>query len=72
MTIREEVLNRIDAWCADVNVSARQLGYRAVNSGNAVRRLRLGQSVTLDTVDRLVGYMAEHTTATDQPATRQL
>ncbi len=36
MTIRQEVLGRIDAWCAEVGTSPRQLGYRAVNSGNAV------------------------------------
>ena len=67
MTIRQEVLGRIDRWCADVGTSPRQLGYRAVNSGNAVRRLRQGQSVTLDTVDRLIAYMTAHPTAADQP-----
>jgi hypothetical protein len=66
MSIRDEVLGRVDRWCADVGVSPRQLGYRATSSGNAVRRLRLGQSVTLDTVDKLIGYMSAHSTAADQ------
>jgi hypothetical protein len=72
MSIRDEVLGRIDRWCADVGVSPRQLGYRATNSGNAVRRLRLGQSVTMDTVDKLLGYMSAHPTAADQVRHRPL
>ncbi len=59
-SIRHEILDRIDRWCAETGVSARQLGLRAVRSGNAVRRLRLGQSVTVDTLDRLLEHMNEH------------
>jgi hypothetical protein len=72
MSIRTEIIARIDAWCADVGVSARQLGYRATNSGNAVRRLRLGQSITLDTAQKLLDYMAAHPPFADQIATPRL
>ena len=60
MTVREEVLTRIDVWCAATGTSPRQLGYKACNSGNAVRRLRRGESVTLDTVDKLIAFMSDN------------
>jgi hypothetical protein len=67
MSVRREIITRIDRWCAEFGVRLRQHGYRAVKSCNAFRHLRIGQSVTLDTMDRLITYIAAHPTAADQP-----
>jgi phosphopantothenoylcysteine decarboxylase / phosphopantothenate---cysteine ligase len=53
------LLDEIEAFLAELGVSASKFGLAAVNDGHLVANLRKGNSVTLRTADKVRAYMTE-------------
>lgn len=56
MNIRQDLLERIAAYCAAHEISETTFGLRAVNDGKLVGRLRRGEGVTLATVEKVIKF----------------
>ena len=56
----EQLLGEIADYCRSVGMAESTFGRRAVNDGKLVGRLRIGGRVTIETVERVRTFMAEH------------
>src|SRR5579864_1088041 len=56
----EQLLGEIADYCRRVGMAESTFGRRAVNDGKLVGRLRIGGRVTMETVERVRNFMAEH------------
>ena len=54
---RTEILQAIDAFLADRNMSESAFGLRAANDVKVVKRIRSGANVTLGTIARIEAFM---------------
>lgn len=64
MTLREELLAEIDAFCARTAMKHTIFGIRVMNDGKFVLRLRQGTDVTGKTVDRCRAFMRREAAVT--------
>ena len=53
MSTRDYLLRRIEAFCAATGCTERQLGERAVRNPKIITRIRRGDHVTTDTIERI-------------------
>lgn len=58
MSLREDLLAEIDAFCAEKAMKPTTFGLLATNDGKFVYRLRQGSDVTGKTVDRVRAFIA--------------
>src|SRR5882672_11653518 len=58
----EQLLNEIADYCRRVGMAESTFGRRAVNDGKLVSRLKIGGRVTMETVERVRSFMADHAT----------
>jgi hypothetical protein len=54
----DQILQEISAYCRLNGLAESTFGRRAVNDGKLVQRLRTGGRITLETLDRIRGFMA--------------
>src|SRR5215472_162006 len=54
----DEILQDIAAYCQRTGLAESTFGRRAVNDGKLVQRLRAGGRITIETLDRIRGFMA--------------
>jgi hypothetical protein len=59
MPTRDFLLSAIKAFCSETRFSERQLGERAVKNPKIVGRIRRGDHVTTDTIERIERAMTE-------------
>jgi hypothetical protein len=53
-----DLLNKIEAYCRDHGIAEATFGFRAVNDGKLVPRLRAGKTVTMDTFARIEAFLS--------------
>lgn len=58
--LRTHVVDLVDSYLEASGLSARRLGVLAVGSEHFVRRLKTGTSIQLGTVEKALGWMANH------------
>ena len=58
--LRTHVVDLVDSYLTATGLSARRLGVLAVGSEHFVRRLRIGTSIQLGTVEKGLQWMANH------------
>lgn len=61
MTLKEQLIADIEAYCRVRRISESTFGLRAVNDGKFVRRLRAGAAVTDRIIDRVHTFIAAAT-----------
>src|SRR3984893_15557904 len=54
----DQILSQITEFCRQADMAESTFGRRAVNDGKLVHRLREGKRITIDTLDRIQGYIA--------------
>jgi hypothetical protein len=54
----DQILHEIAAFCRRTGLAESTFGRRAVNDGKLVQRLRTGGRITIETLDRIRGFMA--------------
>ena len=59
MSLREEVLQEIDAFMEETKTPKTVLGKRAVNDLSFIDRIRRGEGIGIDRIDRLRNAMAD-------------
>ena len=57
----DEILSQITDFCRRSDMAETTFGRRAVNDGKLVHRLREGKRITIDTLDRINGFIATST-----------
>src|SRR5215831_3654286 len=57
----DEILSQISEFCRQADMAESTFGRRAVNDGKLVHRLREGKRITIDTLERIQGYIAAST-----------
>ena len=67
MSLREEFLEEVVAYCAAAEMSETAFGLKVVKDGSFVSGLRDGRDVRLGTVERVRAFMADF--PTPEPAT---
>jgi hypothetical protein len=53
-----DLIPRIEAYCRDNGIAEATFGFRAVNDGNLVVRLRSGKTITLNTLARIEAFLS--------------
>jgi hypothetical protein len=61
MSIQSELLAEIESFLSGCDMKETTFGRLAVNDGKFVGRLRAGKNIGIGTVERVRGYIAEHT-----------
>ncbi|MCW5774328.1 MAG: hypothetical protein KIT16_21980 [Rhodospirillaceae bacterium] len=56
----EELLREISDYCRATRIAESTFGRRAVNDGKLVSRLRFGGRITIETAERIRGFIAAH------------
>ena len=64
---RDELLVEIEDFCARVGIAVSTFGRLAVNDGKFVGRLRAGGTLTVETVEKVRAYIADHPPVTAAP-----
>src|SRR4051812_16297261 len=54
----DEILSQITEFCRKADMAESTFGRLAVNDGKLVHRLREGKRITIDTLERILAYMA--------------
>src|SRR6201990_340455 len=54
----DEILSRITEFCRQADMAESTFGRRAGNDGKLVARLREGKRITIDTLERIQGFIA--------------
>ena len=57
----DQILSQISEFCRQADMAESTFGRRAVNDGKLVHRLREGKRITIDTLDRILAYIAAST-----------
>ena len=57
ITSTSDLLDQIEAFCAERGVSATRFGLLTTNDGKLVPRLRAGKTVTLETAAKIKAFM---------------
>jgi len=60
-TLRQQLLDEVELFLLQHNMSASALGLEFANDAHLVRRLRNGQTIWLDTADRLRDFLKSET-----------
>jgi hypothetical protein len=60
MSSADALLSEIEAFLQRSGMTPTQFGLGAMNNSSFVRQLRNGSGVTLRTLDKVRGFMAEH------------
>jgi hypothetical protein len=68
MATRQHLLRSIEAFCASTGVTERQLGDMAVRNPKIIARIRRGDHVTTDTIERIEAAMEQVRQGAQQPA----
>lgn len=55
----EQILSQISDFCRQVGMAESTFGRRAINDGKLVNRLREGKRITIDTLERIQGFIAQ-------------
>ena len=55
---RVQILGEISGFLAEFQIGKSSFGTEAAGDGNLVRRLKRGEGITIDKLDRIRGYMA--------------
>src|SRR6201991_2090542 len=63
----DALLAEISEYCRDAGMAESTFGRRAVNDGKLVTRLREGKRITVDTLDRIKGFLNDGTPARRLP-----
>ncbi|MES0034743.1 hypothetical protein NKJ74_05590 [Mesorhizobium sp. M0046] len=58
MTQINDLLIRIQAYCQKEGIAESTFGFRAVNDGKLVKKLRAGHTITLRTFHRIEAFLA--------------
>ena len=66
----QELLQEIADYCRHSGLAESTFGRRAVNDGKLASRLRNGGRITTETLERIRGFMAQHSSAS--PARRRV
>lgn len=57
MTQIDDLLIRIEAYCQREGIAQTTFGFRAVNDGKLVKKLRSGRTITLRTFARIEAFL---------------
>src|ERR1700753_893279 len=57
----DQLLAQISEFCRQSDMAESTFGRRAVNDGKLVQRLREGKRITIDTLDRILAFIAVST-----------
>src|SRR4051812_33841090 len=68
----DDILRRISEFCRQADMAESTFGRRAVNDGKLVARLREGKRITIDTLDRILAFMAVSGTGAAAPRRLQV
>lgn len=63
MTENDHLLKRIEAYCAKNDIAESTFGFRAVNDGKLVSRLRAGNTITMRTVSQIEALLKRRVAA---------
>ena len=55
----DQILELISDYCRQAGMAESTFGRRAINDGKLVNRLREGKRITIDTLDRIQGFIAQ-------------
>src|SRR5258708_38973581 len=55
----DQILSQISEFCRQAGVAESTFGRRAVNGGKLVHRLREGKRITVDTLERIRGFLGD-------------
>jgi len=61
----EDLLREISDYCRSTRIAESTFGRRAVNDGKLVSRLRFGGRITIETANRIRGFMTAHPPGTN-------
>lgn len=61
MQMREQIIERVSSFLSQSGMSARRFGVEAVGDSKFVTRLKNGAGITLTTLEKAEGYIAERT-----------
>jgi hypothetical protein len=70
-TIQQELLQEIEAFCAETGMAESYFGRLSVGAWTVVQRLREGRSIELKTVDRIRSFIASHKSGGRKPASER-
>src|SRR5436305_2388104 len=63
----DQIRRRISEFCRQADMAESTFGRRAVNDGKLVARLREGKRITIETLDRILAFMAASGTGAAAP-----
>src|SRR3954454_10436337 len=66
----DQILDQISEFCRQADMAESTFGRRVVNDGKLVHRLREGKRITIDTLERIQGFIAASTPGGAAPPRR--